>query len=261
MRAYDNAQTVADENQILSDFQKQSQRCYQRYHHIADIPYDLSPRATLDLFPCTSDTTVIFIHGGYWQWCEKSDFAFIAEYVLLQNMQCVLLEYDLAPRSRLSQMNLQMTKALDFIQQQDWITSNVIVVGHSAGAHLTALNIHHPRINSAVLLSGIYDLQPIQSTHLNLALNLNESDIQLLSPIHIHTVSNKPCYIAYGSNELDELQWQSQQYFEFRKQLDPELVHLKKYANTNHYSILERYFKYEFIHDFNTHLLNSRTSN
>lgn len=259
MRAYDNARTVADENQILSDFQKQSQRCYQQYHHIADIPYDLSQRATLDLFPCNSETTVIFIHGGYWQWCEKSDFAFIAEYVLQQNMQCVLLEYDLAPSSGLSQINLQMTKALDFIQQQTWITSNVIVVGHSAGAHLAALNIQHPLINSVALLSGIYDLHPIQNTHLNVALNLNASDLQLLSPIHIHTPSNKPCYIAFGNNELEELQWQSQQYFEFRKQREPEWVHLKKLVNTDHYSILEHYFKYEFTHDFNIQFLNPHT--
>lgn len=248
MKQYDNARTVENENQILSDFQKKSEQCYQQYRHIADIQYDSKLRSTLDLFPCDVDTetTVIFIHGGYWQWCEKSDFAFIAKYVLAQNVQCVLLEYDLAPRSNLNQINAQIGKALDFIQQQPWITSKVIVVGHSAGAHLTAMMLDHSLINSAVLLSGIYDLLPIQNTHLNQALNLSENEIDKLSPINKSTSFHKPCTIAYGCNELAELQWQSQQFFKFRQQIEPEFVHLKAYSDTNHYSILEQYFKHEF---------------
>ena len=242
---YDNSKTVTDENQILSDFQKMSQATYEQHHHIADLQYDFQRRSTLDFFPTpvATNTTVIFIHGGYWQWCEKRDFAFVADFVLKQHAQCVLVEYDLAPQSSLNLINLQIRKALDYIHKQTWISSNVIVVGHSAGAHLAALNLDHPLIDSAVLLSGIYDLKPIQETHLNKALNLSELDIKNLSPVEHSTHFAKPCTIAYGLDELPELKCQSQKYYQIRQQLEPEFTHLLSFVDTNHYSILERYFQ------------------
>lgn len=248
MKLFDNSRTVQNEKQILIDFQKKSQECYEHNYHIADLQYDAHRRSTLDLFPSQvdTDTTVIFIHGGYWQWCDKTHFAFIAASVLKHNVQCILLEYDLAPHSNISQITLQIRKAFDFIQQQSWITSKVVLIGHSAGAHLAAMNLDHPLIDSAVLLSGIYDLEPIQSTHLNQALNLSKHEIKTLSPINKTTPFHKPYTIAYGSNELTELQWQSRHFFKKRHQLEPKFSHLLAFSNTNHYSILERYFKYEF---------------
>lgn len=246
MKLYDNARTVSDENQILLDFQNRSQLCYQEYSHIAEIKYGEYPRSTLDLFPCKSDTTVVFIHGGYWQWCQKSDFAFIAEDVLKREVQCVLLEYDLAPRSHLQQINDQILQALDFIALQEWLTPNVILVGHSAGAHLAALHLQHPLVSRAVLISGIYDLAPIQVTHLNQALNLSPSDILNFSPAYFDEPSNKPYSILYGSQELDELRWQSQQYFQIRSAIDHSLVSLRECSGINHYTILDHFFKQLF---------------
>lgn len=252
MRLYDNARTVPDENQILIDFQQRSQRCYQEFMHFSDLKYGEHPRSTLDLFPCKSDKTVIFIHGGYWQWCEKSDFAFIAEDVLKQNVQCVLLEYDLAPHSHLQQISDQIKQALDFIALQEWATSEAILVGHSAGAHLAALHLSHPLVSSAVLMSGIYDLAPIQTTHLNQALSLSHSEIQHLSPAYSDQAVRKPYSILYGSHELDELRWQSQNYFEHRVGIDHSLVSLRECKGINHYNILDYFFKQLFSLNFIT---------
>lgn len=246
IRLYDNARTVQDEPLLLADFQRRSQNCYERYPHQANLHYADHPRATLDLFPCASDTTLVFIHGGYWQWCQKSDFAFIAEYVLQQRCQCVLLEYDLAPNSSLTQIQAQMTQALDFIAQQEWITPRMILAGHSAGAHLAALQLQHPAVNGAVLLSGIYDLAPIQATYLNQALQLSAAEIQRFSPAYSAQPSSAPYLIAYGADELEELRWQSEQYFQQRKTIDANLVSTASYAGINHYSILDYFFKHQF---------------
>lgn len=83
MRPYDNSRTVANEHEILAEFKRTSLLSYQKFTHIADIQYGTHPRSTLDLFPLEqAKKTVIFIHGGYWQWCDKSDFGFIVLYVL-----------------------------------------------------------------------------------------------------------------------------------------------------------------------------------
>lgn len=246
--SYNNALSVDDEDQILKDFQQQSLSCYQHYACLRDLQYASSPRARLDLFPVIkAKKNVVFIHGGYWQWCDKSDFAFIAPHVIEQQMQCVLLEYDLAPTVSLTDIVKQVKQALDFIQQQPWITEELILVGHSAGAHLAALMLDHPRVNRAVLLSGIYDLQPIQHTSLNRALRLTAGEISQLSPIHQTQKLNKPYEIYCGADELDTLLWQSQQYFQSRRKQDGDQVTFKLIDQINHYTILEHYFKH-YLH-------------
>ncbi|PPC07724.1 alpha/beta hydrolase [Acinetobacter pittii] len=245
MRLYDNARTVANEHKILAGFQRTSLLSYQKFTHMADIQYGPNPRSTLDLFPLEqAKKTVIFIHGGYWQWCDKSDFAFIAPDVLAKGAQCVLLEYDLAPQSKISDITSQVNQAFDFIREQDWRTDEVVLVGHSAGAHLAAFFLGHPLISEMVLLSGIYDLEPIQSTHLNHALNLSREDILKYSPIHYSDRVTISCSILCGELELDELKWQSQTYFESKKGQDQNLVSFKLIPHINHYTILEHYFRY-----------------
>ncbi|MCU7695841.1 alpha/beta hydrolase [Acinetobacter sp. AYS6] len=244
MRPYDNASTVANEHEILAEFQSRSMAVYQTCTHIRDIQYGKQPRSTLDLFPLEkAKKTVIFIHGGYWQWCDKSDFAFVVPHVLSKGVQCILLEYDLAPQSKISDIASQVYQALDFIREQHWRTDEVVLVGHSAGAHLAALSVGHPLISEMVLLSGIYDLEPIRRTHLNHALNLSNEDILKYSPIYYTKRIAIPCSILCGELELEELKWQSQNYFEIKKGQEPNFVSFKLIPEINHYSILEHYFK------------------
>ena len=244
MNLYDNSRTVANENQILSDFQNRSLDCYQHYTHQKNLKYAAHPRSCFDLFRVENPKkTLVFIHGGYWQWCDKSDFAFIAPDVLAQQCDCVLLEYDLAPHSTLSNIVEQIQKALDFIQQQTWCTEHVVLVGHSAGAHLAAQHLGHEMVSSAVLISGIYDLTPIQNTHLNQALRLSQKEIYNYSPLQQQHAFHKPYSIIYGALELDELKWQSQHYFQHRQKIEPDQVSLLVCKDENHYSILQHYFK------------------
>ncbi len=243
MKLYDNARTVRDEASILKSFQERSLLSYQTHVNIRDIHYAQTARSTLDLFPlANADKTVIFIHGGYWQWCEKSDFAFIAAAVLAKNMQCVLLEYDLAPHQQMSEIVSQIQQAFDFIEKQKWISQEVLVVGHSAGAHLTAMMLNHHMIDEAALLSGIYDLGPIRDTHLNTALDLSDLDISQYSPINSMEQFSKNYTIYYGNNELEELTWQSQLYFQKRQKIDQDFVNLYPLHEIDHYNILDEYF-------------------
>ena len=243
MTLYDNSRTVANEQDILMDFQQRSLLSYQQHPCIQNIAYAETARSCLDLFPLAqARKTVVFVHGGYWQWCNKSDFAFIATDVVANNMQCVLLEYDLAPQCSMGEIVQQIQQALDFIQQQAWSTQEMMLVGHSAGAHLSALMLTHPAVTEAVLLSGIYDLAPIQQTHLNAALNLSEYEIRQYSPIHVEAAAPKPYAIFCGAQELDELIGQSQSYFHNRKAIDPDFVSFQLLNNTHHYNILDEDF-------------------
>ena len=80
MRLYDNSRTVHDEGAILADFQQRSQLTYAHHPHSSHA-YGEHPRHQYDVFTCGQSNAplLVFIHGGYWQWCDKSDFGFIVD--------------------------------------------------------------------------------------------------------------------------------------------------------------------------------------
>lgn len=242
-RPYDNGQTVDDEAAVLADFVQRSERVYQTFGHQSDIVYGSRPRSTMDLFDVVDATgTLIFIHGGYWQSCVKSDFACIVPSILEQGYRCILLEYNLAPDSPLAEIVLQVGEALDFLQQQAWVGSDVVLMGSSAGAHLAACHVSHPLVGALHLLSGIYDLAPIRQTHVNAALQLSDEEILNCSPAYAPTKLSVPCRISYGARELPELKWQSMNLFERWQavQLDSTLV-CQQLPNCDHFNILDAY--------------------
>lgn len=96
---YDNGATVDNEDAILASFQTRSAAIYHQTKHKKNIAYGESERETMDwLYSAKQHRgTLIFIHGGYWQFCDKADFAFIAAGPLALGFDVVLVEYTLAP--------------------------------------------------------------------------------------------------------------------------------------------------------------------
>ncbi|EOQ64233.1 hypothetical protein F935_01000 [Acinetobacter calcoaceticus ANC 3811] len=78
---------------------------------------------------------------------------------------------------------------------------------------------------------------------LNYALNLSSEDILKYSPIHQLNRVTIPCSIFCGELELEELKWQSQNYFEIKKEQDQDFISFSLIPKNNQYSILEYYFK------------------
>ena len=246
-RQYDNAQTVEDEAAILADFTQRSAKVYQQFPVWRDMVYAGHHRSTLDVFPCAnSQGSLIFVHGGYWQQCNKADFAFIIPMLQQACFQCILLEYDLAPYSRIPKIVHQVGLALDYLQKQSWIEGRVVAVGHSAGAHLLANHLSHPLLSQSYLLSGIYDLAPIRNTHLNHALQLDDKTILRYSPLLQPLSSTIKCHILCGANELPELKHQSLLYFLYLQSLGDDIARATHHVlpGCNHYTILDHFFRY-----------------
>ena len=95
----------------------------------------------------------------------------------------------------------------------DWLAANgpahgingkVVLSGWSAGGHLTAQCLGHPRVSAGLAISGVFELGPIRDTYLNEKLKLSDDEIELLSPLRLPMV-RKPLAIAYGTAELPPL--------------------------------------------------------
>ncbi len=110
------------------------------------------------------------------------------------------------------------------------------ICGWSAGAHLALMSNDFTWINKRLLISGIYDLSPLQKTRYFPPLQISGNDINLLSPIQSKTHSSIDCELWVGTEELPELIRQSTDYAKIAG-LSQSLTLCEGY---NHFTILDR---------------------
>ncbi len=243
--SYDNGSTVDDENAILLSFQSQSRAVYQQECHERDIPYGHLSREIFDWFYSAKQHqgTVIFLHGGYWQYCNKEDFAFIAKEPLSLGFDVVLVEYTLAPIATLADIFRQVGAALNAIAQRVKQRGGkpVYLSGHSAGGHLAACWQHHPCVQAVFAISGIFELEPLLTTDVNRQLQLTAQQIETLSPARQIPQSVKPMWLFYGADELPELIAQSLHYYHILQEKGRP-IGCYPVPGANHFSVLEALF-------------------
>lgn len=162
---------------------------------LCDIAYGPSPAERLDLFfpPPQRATGAVhmFIHGGYWRMFAKEDFSFVAETVTQAGAIAVIVDYALMPSVRMEQVVAQVRRARDWvirhISEHGGDPACLTISGHSAGAHLGALLFEESppteRISGAVLISGIYDLSPLQNSFLRELIDLTDEEVRDFSPL------------------------------------------------------------------------------
>ena len=140
-----------------------------------DLRYGKAPGETLDFFPATrADAPLfLFIHGGYWRALDKRDFSFIAPPFVAAGIAVALINYDLCPKVTVETIVAQTCRAIGWTHGNSMLPFNrqrLIVGGHSAGGHLTAMALAaEPRlpIAAGIAISGVFDLEPLIKTNVN----------------------------------------------------------------------------------------------
>jgi arylformamidase len=134
----------------------------QRPKHL-DLAYGPGERTNWDLYPAADPKAPCFvhIHGGYWQRGSKEIFACLAEGVLANGWSAALPSYTLAPEASLTQITNELRTAFDWLNAkgaEHGIAGPIIVTGWSAGGHLTAFLLDHPRVAAGLSISGVFEL-------------------------------------------------------------------------------------------------------
>jgi arylformamidase len=150
------------------------------------------------------------------------------------------LDYSLAPEATLAEIVLQIRHALQFLVGQagalGFNPSRIHLAGHSAGAHLAAMaaaDPHGPRISSALLLSGVFDLEPLFHLPMGASLGLDAGNWRLLSPLF----RQKPAArigLALGALETEEFRRQSAEMAARWEAAPPLIV-----EGRHHFSLLD----------------------
>ena len=208
-----------------------------------DLAYAPKERTKWDLYPASDPNAPCFvhIHGGYWQRGSKEIFACLSEGPLARGWSAALPGYTLAPDASLTQITKELRTAFDWLaakSAEHGIAGPVIVTGWSAGGHLTAFMLDHPKIAAGLAISGVFDLAALRdSPHVNDKVQLTEVEVATLSPMRLPSV-NKPLSIAYGTGELPAMIASSRDYHAYRAraQLPGDLVPI---VNANHFTILD----------------------
>ncbi len=219
-----------------------------------DLRYGPTAGQTLDLFPAAAATAplIAFIHGGYWQALDKSDFSYLGAAFLDRGIAYASLNYDLAPDARIGEMVVQIRRAFAWLQAEAPALGvdprRMLALGHSAGGHLAAMalatdwqadfGVAEPALVAAGSISGIYDLEPMRLCYQQPVLQLDPETVRDMSPLRIAPPPGAHLVCAVGGEETDEFLRQQAAFAADWRRQGAELDALVIETQT-HFSILD----------------------
>ena len=218
---YNNRARVPEHAQILQRWAEASKLARATLAAHLDLRYGDGPGETLDVFPALRPgaPVLVFIHGGYWRSLDKADHSFVAPAFVQAGATVVVPNYALCPAVQIDQIVLQMVQALVWTAQHarryHGDPSRIVVVGHSAGAHLAAMllacrwkevdaELPAQLVSGAMGISGLYDLEPLRLTpFLQADLRLTPQTVRRASPAFFPRPKGK-FHAVVGLDESEE---------------------------------------------------------
>jgi acetyl esterase/lipase len=187
------------------------------FRRTADLSYGDDARQKLDVYaPRRPDhrPVVIFFYGGTWSAGKKSNYAFVGAALAERGYVTVIPDYRLYPRVRFPTFVEDGARAVAWVQQhaRDFggDPDRLVLMGHSAGAHIAALLALNPSYLAAagvrphsiaglIGLSGPYALVPDTATlHAIFGPPYTPSDWQ---PVHFADRTAPPTLLLHGADD------------------------------------------------------------
>lgn len=189
----------------------------------------------------------VFIHGGYWRAYSAGDFFFMGEPWLKDGDTFLSINYGLCPSVSMRELTGQVMEALRSIALRHPGRA-IRLVGHSAGAHLAMLACCLPWWRSialsatpvceAVLISGLYDLEPVSRSFLQEVLRLSADEVADFSPLHLEADPAVKYRLLAGERETGLFKQQSQALLEKLSSQGADAI-CSEAAAADHFSVLE----------------------
>jgi arylformamidase len=237
-----NGKAVAGSADIVAGWDRRSAALRARYPDHLDLRYGPRQRNRIDVLKAADRApTLLFIHGGYWQMRAKENFTVVAEGPLAHGINVALIGYTLAPDVTLDEMVAEIHAGIDHLAAQlpglGGDSGELVVAGWSAGAHLAAMALSHPRVGAGMAISGIYDLEPIRHSYLNDRLGLDEAMSRRNSPMAQEGGPMKPLALVAGSAELPLLRKQTADFASHRARHGLPVAY-EEIPGADHFSIM-----------------------
>ena len=237
-----NSLAVAGSTEAVAGWEQRSSDMRRRYSVHLDLRYGPRERNRIDFLKAADKApTLLFIHGGYWQHRAKEVFTIFAEGPMARGINVALIGYTLAPEATLDQIVAEIHAGIDHLAGQlsslGAEESNIVVSGWSAGGHLSSMALSHPRVSAGLGISGIYDLEPIRHSYLNVKLALDEAMSHRNSPVMQAGGPLKPLSLVVGSAELLLLRKQTADFAAHRARHGLPVTY-EEISGANHFTIM-----------------------
>ena len=226
-RQYNSRGTVPDVGVYLRDY---AARTVQAKAHLVcheNLPYGAGPDEILDIYPASQAAApvMVFLHGGDWRALSKDDSGFAAPAFVESGAVFVAPDFTPVPQATLPQMGAQVRRALL------WLARNVAayggdpqrihIAGHSSGANLAGQCLmadwkkefaaRADLIKSALMISGLGDLEPVRLSFRNQNLKLSPAVAAQVSLFKQTPATHCPLLVAVGERETDDYRLQSRE--------------------------------------------------
>lgn len=214
--AYTPSSCVADIHPYLQKYADRSARSRERLPW-CELSYGPTSSEVLHFFPATEPNAPlhVFIHGGYWQDLSEADSSFAAPGLVARGSAFASLGYGLAPKHRLDEIVEMVRRGVLWLYlnsaELGVDPTRVYLSGSSAGAHLAAMCLLEgwlpaplrppDLVRGAILLSGVYELEPLRHTYIGEAIGLGIDEAARNSPTRHLGADLPPLIVARGSEE------------------------------------------------------------
>ena len=215
---YNNRARVPEHPQIFASWTRDAARyrMTRQGHCALDVVYGAGDRQRYDIFKSDQSSAgalIVFIHGGYWQSLGRSSFSHMAQGANAHGFDMVMAGYTLCPDISIGGIVEEIQNLIIHLARQT--KRRMVVMGHSAGAHLAAMmcvskwsalapDLGYDPITAAVLISGVYELEPLIVTSINSKLGLDRASAEALSPRFMPGPKSKRLVAVVGALESSE---------------------------------------------------------
>jgi acetyl esterase/lipase len=242
-RGLNNGEHVPGSFEMVAGWEQRSGELRKRYPAHIDLRYGPRERNRIDFLKAADEApTLLFIHGGYWQARAKEVFTVMAEGPMAHGINVALIGYTLAPDATLDEIVAEIHAGIDFLAGQlpalGAAAEGIVVSGWSAGGHLTSMALSHPKVRAGLAISGIYDLEPIRHSYLNVKLRADGPTAHRNSPMLQAGGPLKPLSLVVGSAELPLLRKQTADFAGQRAKHGLPVTY-EEIPGANHFTIMD----------------------
>ena len=201
----------------LTFFVANAPNAFGSFRRTSDLRYGDEPRQRLDVYAPRRPgqrPVVIFFYGGTWSTGKKSNYAFVGAALAERGYVTVIPDYRLYPEVRFPAFVEDGARAVAWAQQHarefGGDPDRLVLMGHSAGAHIAALLAFDPNYLAAagvrphsiagfIGLSGPYALVPdTEMLHAIFGAPYGPDDWQ---PVHFADRTAPPTLLLHGADD------------------------------------------------------------
>ena len=183
----------------------------------SDIAYGDNPRQQLDIYAPTESTSmtkpvIVWFYGGSWNSGTRHGYDFAGRALAAQGFVVVVPDYRIVPEVRFPGFVEDGAEAMRWVRanigEYSGDPDRIVVMGHSAGAHLAAMLAVDPQwlgedrsaIKGLVGLAGPYDFLPLDTSSTIEAFG-EWPRLEQTQPISYADSSSPPALLLTGSED------------------------------------------------------------